>query len=190
MSGLALLCTSPAWLDPSPWDALVMSHTELQSQPQVVQSRHRLAWFVNTHQKRHQKAPRRGVCRWLEMLEESPDRPCLSDNPEFEQNRPWEWCRIQGRCSHREGRGMCRGWNAFKPDTRAAGTAALSGTSPLTVLAESLWPPKMGTLDHAQTCTSEGCESAETVLCKDPGVTGPFSWSLPVNSLSISEIKT
>lgn len=66
------------------------------------------------------------------------------------------------------------------------------------MLAESLQPPGMGTFYHAQACTSEGCVSAETLLCKDPGVMGPDpniflvvqAWSLPTNNPPPSENET
>lgn len=55
------------------------------------------------------------------------------------------WCGTSRRRSHWEGREMCRGWNVFNPRARAPGTVASSNNSPLTVLAESLQPPSMGT---------------------------------------------
>lgn len=112
--------------------------------------------------------------------------------------RQREWCGTSKRHSHGEGRGTCRGWNVFNPYARAPGTVASSSNSPLTVLAESLQPPKMGTFYHAQACTSEGWKSAETVLCKDPGVMEPDPsiflviqvWSLPTNNPPTFENKT
>lgn len=102
------------------------------------------------------------------------------------------------RRSHGEERGTHRCWNVFNPHARAPGTAASSNNSPLTVLAESLQTPKMGTFYHAQACTSEGCKSAKTVLCKDPGMMGSHPsiflvvqvWSPPTNNPPTFEKKT
>lgn len=149
------------------------------------------------HQKSH-VASGWQVCKRLGILQESPEKPYVYLCRTEIALKQREWWGISRRRSHGEGRETCRGWNVFNPDAQAPGTVASSNNSPLTVLAESLQPPKMGTFFHAQACTSEGCKSAKTVLCKDAGVMGPNpsiflvvqAWSLPTNNPPASENKT